>query len=369
MIFSFMTAQQNTMSPGTLYKGEAGGVSLYLDIGWTKTDNGYFKGFDFGNKKGNYTQIEKTHTGWSISFDDYRTQGITSNSLSLLSNHPVHRNTDNLQIDTDFLIDNSELKHIQYPKEPIDFEQNLSLEEVSSTISDLIKTYLENVLEISKKPLIVYFSGGLDTGAIVSVINKYNLPIEVKTDTVGKVILNNSDTRSPNFSYFATSKAKQFPSFSYNQVPIEEQNVLVSGHYGGIEMLRFPQHVKSIFKHYNLDYNSELQKCKGSYLYNFLQCADHNCDTTYPASNFDTLSETKNWIIDIIKYNMEIQSIENCEYVFPWRQLEIPKLMLNLNFETFKEHVFHSTVHKKIIEMNDKKIINFIPKEKEKEIW
>ena len=43
--------------------------------------------------------------------------------------------------------------------------------------------------------------------------------------------------------------------------------------------------------------------------------------------------------------------------------------MLNLNFDTFKEHVFHSTVHKKIIEMCDEKIINIIPQEKEKEIW
>lgn len=369
MIFSFMTSEQNTISPGTLLKGESAGVSLYLDIGWTSTDDGFFKGFDFGNKKGNYTKINKSNVGWDISFDDYRTQGITSNSMSLLSNHPIHRNTDNLVIDNDFAIDNSELKCIEQTKQIPDLEQNLSLEEVSSNISILLKTYLENALEVSNKPLIVHFSGGLDTGAIVSVINKYNLPIDVKTDSVGKVLLNDHTNRSPNFTAFATSKVKQFPGFSYNQIPIDQDNVVVSGHYGGIEMLRFPQHVKSIFNHYGLDYNNELQKCKGSYLYNFLQCADHNCDKTYPADESDTLLETKNWILDCIKYNMEIQSIENCEYVFPWRQTEIPVQMLNLNFESFKEHVFHSTVHKKIIEMNDKKIINFIPKEKEKEIW
>ena len=39
------------------------------------------------------------------------------------------------------------------------------------------------------------------------------------------------------------------------------------------------------------------------------------------------------------------------------------------NFDDFKEHVFHSTVHKKIIEMNDNKINNIIPQQKEKEIW
>ena len=66
---------------------------------------------------------------------------------------------------------------------------------------------------------------------------------------------------------------------------------------------------------------------------------------------------------------MEIQSIENCEFIFPWRQIDIPVVMLNLNFDDFKEHAFHSTVHKKIIEMNDDKINNIIPTQKEKEIW
>lgn len=369
MIFSFMTSDQTELPPSTILKDESAGVSLYLDIGWTKTADGYTKGFNFGNRKGNYTNIIKTNAGWKILFDDYRTQGITSNEKAILSNHPLHRTTDNLPVDSDFVIENKKLETITYPKQPQVFDKDLSLDEVSFNITQYIKSYLENALEKSKKPLIAYSSGGLDTGVIVSVINKFKLPITVKTNTLGQIYLNNIDNRSPNFTYFATSNSKNFPSFSFNQLPIEEQNVLVSGHFGGIEMLRFPQHVKSIFKHYDLDYNEELQKCKGSYLYNFLQCADHNCDNTYPASNFDTLQETKNWILDIIKFNMEVQSIENCEFVFPWRQKEIPIQMLNLNFDTFKEHVFHSTVHKKIIEMNDKKIINFIPQEKEKEIW
>ena len=66
---------------------------------------------------------------------------------------------------------------------------------------------------------------------------------------------------------------------------------------------------------------------------------------------------------------MELQSVEKNLFVFPWRQVEIPVAMLNLNFDDFKEHVFHSTVHKKIIEMNDNKINNIIPTQKEKEIW
>jgi hypothetical protein len=66
---------------------------------------------------------------------------------------------------------------------------------------------------------------------------------------------------------------------------------------------------------------------------------------------------------------MELQTLENNLFVFPWRQVEIPVAMLNLDFNDFKEHVFHSTVHKKIIEMNDNKINNIIPTQKEKEIW
>ena len=93
----------------------------------------------------------------------------------------------------------------------------------------------------------------------------------------------------------------------------------------------------------------------GSYLYNFLQCADHNCDKTYPQYEFTELVKTKCHILDAIKYNMELQSVEKNLFVFPWRQVEIPVAMLNLNFDDFKEHVFHSTVHKKIIEMNDNK--------------
>ena len=58
-------------------KGVSAGVSLYLDVGWTKTDNGFTKGYKIGDPKGNYTNITKTETGWHIESDDYRTQGIT----------------------------------------------------------------------------------------------------------------------------------------------------------------------------------------------------------------------------------------------------------------------------------------------------
>ena len=363
-----MTPGQINRPPGTILKGESAGVSLYLDIGWKKTDTGFFKGVKLGERKGNYTEITNTDKGWKIEFDDYRTQGITSNYISVLSNHPFHRSTDNLPIDRDYIIEDLELRYEEYPKSNYYFDQNLSLEHVAHNISILIKTYLENCLEQVSKPMVLHFSGGLDTGVLAAVINKHNLPIEIKTDNQGKVLLNDVTTRSPNFSIFA-DQGSPFPGFAYKQVPIEQNKVLVSGHYGGIEMLRFPQHVKAIFEHHGIDYNEELHKNKGSYLYNFLQCADHNCDETYPTPKYESIQQTRHWILDTIKYNMEIQSIENCEFIFPWRQTEIPVQMLNLNFESFKEHVFHSTVHKKIIEMCDEKIINIIPQEKEKEIW
>lgn len=368
MIFSFMTPGQINRPSGLILKDESASVRLFLDVGWTKTDYGFFKGHDFGNRKGNYTKIIKTDKGWDIKFDDYRTQGITSNLVSLLSNHPQHRETDNLPINRDFSIQDMQLRHTQYPKESYYFDQDITLDQCAHDISILIKQYLENALHVSKKPLVLHFSGGLDTGAILSIINKYSLPIKVKMDSQGKVLLSDFSEQSPTFRRFANSQSP-FPGFAYKQVPIEQQKLLVSGHYGGIEMIRFPQHVKSIFKHYDLDYNEELQKCKGSYLYNFLQCADHNCDKTYPTYDFDDIIQTKCHILDAIKYNMEIQSIENCEFIFPWRQIDIPVVMLNLNFDDFKEHAFHSTVHKKIIEINDDKINNIIPTQKEKEIW
>ena len=65
---------------------------------------------------------------------------------------------------------------------------------------------------------------------------------------------------------------------------------------------------------------------------------------------------------------MEIQTVEKFNFIFPWRQTDIPVQMLNLNFESFKEHVFqHGT--QKNPEMCDEKIINIIRQEKEKEIW
>jgi len=368
VIFSFMTPGQIKRPPSMIEKGESAGVKLYLDVGWTKTENGFFKGYKIGDRKGNYTNITKTEAGWHIEFDDYRTQGITSNYISVLSNHPDHRTTDNLPIDRDFYIDNLQLKFNEYPKNTYYFDQNISLEHCAHNIMMLIKSYLEQTLEAVDKPVVLHFSGGLDTGVLLAIINKFNLPIEVKMDNQGKVILSKPDEHTPNLRAFANS-TPPFPGFAYKQVPLEQSKYLVSGHYGGIEMLRFPQHVKALFRHYDLDYNEELQKCKGSYLYNFLQCADHNCDKTYPAPEYDDIAQTRHWILDTIKYNMEIQTVEKFNFIFPWRQTDIPVQMLNLNFESLKEHVFHSTVHKKIIEMCDEKIISIIPQEKEKEIW
>lgn len=371
MIFSFMTPGQIKRPPAMINKGESAGVTLYLDVGWTKTDSGFFKGYKLpGERKGNYTNITKTDIGWHVEFDDYRTQGMVSNYVSVLSNAPTHRETDNLPVDSDYAIENMQLVRYNHcdPKRAWNMEQDLPLDHVAHNISMLIKEYLENVLEATDKPVVYHFSGGLDTGVILSIINKYKLPIDVKMDNQGKVLLSTPDQQSPNFRAFANSKGK-FPGFGFAQVPLENKRWLVSGHYGGIETLRFPQHVKSIFSHYDIDYNEELQKNVGSYLYNFLQCADHNCDVTYPQYEFTDIIKTKCHILDAIKYNMELQTVENNLFVFPWRQVEIPVAMLNLNFNDFKEHVFHSTVHKKIIEINDNKINNIIPTQKEKEIW
>lgn len=370
MIFSFMTPGQIQRPPTLIMKGESAGVRLFLDVGWTKTDKGFFKGYKFDERKGNYIDITKTDTGWHVEFDDYRTIGMVSNLRSVLSNHPVFRERDNLPIDSDYSIQDMQLRRHNHNEQPIawNFDQDYQLDECAHRISMMIKQYLEQLLEVIDKPAVFHFSGGLDTGVILSVINKYKLPIEVKMDNQGKVVLNRPDDLTPNFQMFASQK-NPFPGFGYKQVPIENKRWLVSGHYGGIEMLRFPQHVKSLFRHYGLDYNKELQKNKGSYLYNFLQCANHNCDKTYPAYKFDDITRTKNHILDAIKYNMELQSVDHNLFAFPWRQTDIPIAMLNLNFEDFKEHVFHSTVHKKIIEMNDDKINNIIPQQKEKEIW
>lgn len=373
MIFSFLTPGQLYRPPMSKLAGESAGVKLFTDTGWTKTDTGFFKGYDFGNRKGNYVNILKTDTGWKVEFDDYRTIGCSSNYVSLLSNHPLHRETDNLPVDKDFEIDDLQLKLIpHYTDKPnFNFDQNLSLDHCAHNISVTILQYLENFLEYKTNddPVVLHYSGGLDTAVIWSVINKYKLPIEVKTDNQGKVVLSRPAEQSPNLRYFAESQFKQFPGFAYKQIPLENKKWLVTGHYGGIETLRFPQHVKSIFNHYDLDYNEELHKNSKSYLYNFLQCADHNCDKTYPAKNYDTIYQTKIWITDQIKYNMEIQTVDKYQMVFPWRQIDIPVLLLNLNMEDFKEHVFHSTVHKKIIEMNDSKILALVPTQKETEIW
>ena len=371
MIFSLMTPGQIQRPPTLILKGESAGVRLFLDVGWTKTDNGFFKGFKFAEeRKGNYTNIIKTDTGWHVEFDDYRTVGIVSNFRSVLTNHPVFRYTDNLPVDSDYYIKDMQLYRHDHndPPKSFNFHQDYELEECSYKISMMIKLYLEELLEVADKPVVFHFSGGLDTGVILSIINKFKLPIEVKMDNQGKVVLNKPDDLSPNFQMFSNEK-NPFPGFGYKQVPIENKRYLISGHYGGIEMLRFPQHVKYLFRHYDLDYNEELQKNEGSYLYNFLQCANHNCDKTYPAYEFDDITRTKNHILDAIKYNMELQTVDHNLFAFPWRQTGIPLAMLNLNFEDFKEHVFHSTVHKKIIEMNDDKINNIIPQQKEKEIW
>ena len=52
-----MTPGQIKRPPSMINKGESAGVTLYLDVGWTKTDNGFFKGYKTGLRKGNYTEI------------------------------------------------------------------------------------------------------------------------------------------------------------------------------------------------------------------------------------------------------------------------------------------------------------------------
>ena len=176
----FLLAKKDYPAPKHLnIRYQNNDVCLYLDGFWEETSTGFYKGYEYEHVK-----IDVADGVIEISMPFYhQSKTFYNNDTGLLitNNHAHYGDNSPCSIDR-FRYDGqshfTETVIPDYGFKDITFEQAAKFleEKIAQRISAACSKFNRNV---------IFFSGGLDTASVFSVIKKYNFPVAVNFSTKG----------------------------------------------------------------------------------------------------------------------------------------------------------------------------------------
>jgi|TARA_B100001093_G_C26764793_1_gene987375 hypothetical protein len=354
----FLLAKKDFPAPEHLnVQYEDNDVCLYLDGFWKETSTGFYKGYEYEHVK-----IDIADGVIEISMPFYhQSKTFYNNDTGLLitNNHAFYNESnaspcsiDCFKWDGQSNFTESVIPDYGYKDITFELAANIIEEKIYNRISSACSTYNKSVL---------FFSGGLDTAVVLAVIKKHNLPITVNYATSGFDIpellqLHKKSVRTPLYNRYIESYE------CYKECGITEPFTgLFTGFSGGIETMRFPMHMRALYKCHGMDYDDMIDQYDNAYLTNF-----HISECIYDWEWYQggDLETAKSWILNQILHNKEILPIDHHNILVPWRAPEIPQLMLGMSINDLTEQSFHSTLHKVIIENTFPDAIKLVPEQK-----
>ena len=330
-------------------------VCLYIDGFWKTTPTGFYKGYDYEHVK-----IDIVDGVIDISMPFYhqsRTYYNNDTGLLITNNYAAYEDNpacsiDHFKYDGQSHFTESIIPDYGYKDVTFESAADIVEEEIYNRISSACSNYNKNIL---------YFSGGLDTAVVLAIIKKYNFPISVNYSTAGLNIpqlvdFSKSSLRTPLYNSFL-SKYECYREC----VVVEPFTGLFTGFSGGMETMRFPSHMRALYKCHGMDYDSIIDNYDDAYLTNF-HISEYIYDWEwYQGGDIETCHE---WILNQLLHNKEIIPIDHHTILVPWRIPQVPQLLLGMSINDLTEQSFHSTLHKVIIENTFPDAIKLVPERK-----
>ena len=330
-------------------------VCLYLDMFWENTKTGFYKGHEYEHVKidivDNVIDISMPFYNQSKTFYNNDTGLLITNNVAFYGDQQPctidHFKYDGNSHFTESVIPDYNYKDITFESGAKIIEEKIA-ERISSACSKFNKS-------------ILYFSGGLDTAVILAIIKKYKFPVTINYSTSGWEIpdllkSHKRSIRTPLYNEYIRSYE------CYKECMIAEPFTAVfTGFCGGIETMRFPMHMRSLYKCYDMDYDDIIDDYDDAYLTYF-----HISECLHHWENYEggDLEGAREWILNAILCNKEILSIDHHNIIVPWRIPEVPQIMLGMSINDLTLQSFHSTMHKVIIENTFPDAIKLVPERK-----
>lgn len=249
----------------------------------------------------------------------------------------------------DYAMNVKEIQFFPYTASYKTIDYDSALDQLDKILCDAFESFLSK----NTKPLKVFLSGGIDTLTMYSYIKKFTRNFEMV------------DYEYKKFTHFYVKnwnkKIKNFWGYtqihSWGDVPA----VLLSGGCGDEYFLRGPAMLSVLTEHHQIDVSAMLEKNTQCYHYEYLLLEKNN-HYFKNKKTFDTSSK-KN-VIDHILNNLindhQHWHIDETICFTPFKNIEIPKIILNLPKQHIVEQMLNAQFNKDLISRNDPDDLKFL---------
>lgn len=293
---------------------------LYLDKGWIKDSDFFFKG---------------THNSWCkinckpriiVETNKFRDFPIYYNEQSF-TNFQILENI----LPVDGVIEFDQTVKTTYKKNFYSsFENNiLNFKQCHNILFDSLIENVKTFLSINSKPVYIPLQKGIDTLTVRSVFdylgaeyNLFDLP-----------------TTPPNRSTHGDFLSKQFWGFS--QIEEKDNSVIVTGFYGDEWILRNPYYVHVLLSQRNVELNKEFDKIEKCYMKNYFENYRTKCNKKTNMLTAELISQICN--------DFQIWHLNNTYFFSPLKHENLLKLV-NADTNTIIGQVTDAKLSKSIIE-------------------
>lgn len=222
---------------------------------------------------------------------------------------------------------------------------NLSLEEASKYINEILEENIKNFLNYNKiEKLNVLFSAGIDTLTVWSIVD--NLGLDYNLHITTPKVNNIFGVKQEYESDLIDLCRQNFWGYKMTSCYLKE-NWYITGFYSERVQLREVSqgHVIANYmgkKLYNIP-NKE------DYLYYFLQRPDCK-ENNYPT--YDNEKDVLNWCNGSVFYDHQMWHIDNNYHFSPFNDLRITEVMNQVSLTDIVSNALNATIQKNIIKYN-----------------
>lgn len=340
--------------------------SLYLDDGWTLTDNIWYKGYSTDCKLS-----EKLHD----IIKGYQPAGkwcvIHENKVyhPVLRGFPLYITADNDGL-TNIKFEGSSTCLYDVPPTPTDYD-TLTLDEASVIIGDLL---LENTINFYKyndiQEMNVLYSAGLDTLTSWAVLDSY---------TKNYILTAHVPTVNDNSFEKWMGRVREYESDLIDKVSTDywgygvssfykDTNWYLTGYYAETIQFRDGEAINALanYKGKRIDKLAN----KKDYLYWFLKRPNVVSKYKDSMTVYQDEKELKDFLYGTIYYDHQMWHLDNNLTFSPFFDIRIPNTMMRLSIEDITKNCTTGIIQRKIVERFNPQFLSLLSDYKnEKDVW
>lgn len=305
------------------------GWSLYLDRGWTKTDNYFYKGFSGSWCKIYVDPIVRIETNKLRDFPIYHSTDTVSNFLQLENTVPV-----------DGIVEIADGIQVKYQEDffPRVTNEVQGFKECHDLLYDAVIENVGTFAANNKRPIYIPKQGGIDSLTVRSVFDFLN--VDYKTFDMPNEV--------PKLSKLGSELAKHYWGFTQ----VEERDaVIATGFYGDEWILRNPLYVHMILSQRDVDIVGVFDNKENCYMKNWFDLYRDKC------KNKETI--TKELLITQICNDFQIWHLHDTYFFNPLKHISL-LTMLSADTQTIIDQVTDAKLSRSIIEKCNPELLSLI---------